>query len=354
MLTDRPLQIEVLVNSPGPHDQVRVREPFAALQALGVDCQIHERPFRFNNCIRPHSLVIWQRPLPESQQRQWEHLQWLRKRGCLLLTEWDDHPDLFPSHLRRHLASQDLAPLRLCHGLHTSCTSLAQALRQLNPLAVVMENAIAQIPELNLAKHGQRRLRVFIGNQNRFTDQARMTAGLQRWLAEDSHLELVIVADPQLASRLPRERVMDARLLSYRHYRELMAQCQLALLPLSQSLGHSCKTPIKLMECAAESVATVGGPELYGPQAVRGLSVLAQSPETVVNQARKLAEDPAARQALVQRAHHWVKHEMALDKHLGYRLWHYRCLWQKRQVIDRKTQQRFAGTRLDLPGPFAV
>ena len=70
MLIDRPLRIEVLVNSPGPHDQVRIREPFAALQALGVDCRIHERPFRFNDCIRPHSLVIWQRPLRESQQRQ--------------------------------------------------------------------------------------------------------------------------------------------------------------------------------------------------------------------------------------------------------------------------------------------
>ena len=32
MLTDRPLRIEVLVNSPGPHDQVRISEPFEAPQ----------------------------------------------------------------------------------------------------------------------------------------------------------------------------------------------------------------------------------------------------------------------------------------------------------------------------------
>ena len=67
MLTDRPLRIDVLVNSPGPHDQVRIRDPFSALQQLGVDCRIQERPFRFSSCIRPHSLVIWQRPLPESR-----------------------------------------------------------------------------------------------------------------------------------------------------------------------------------------------------------------------------------------------------------------------------------------------
>ena len=31
MLADRPPRIEVLVNSPGPNDQVHIREPFVAL-----------------------------------------------------------------------------------------------------------------------------------------------------------------------------------------------------------------------------------------------------------------------------------------------------------------------------------
>ena len=214
MLTDRPLRIEVLVNSPGPHDQVRIREPFTGLKSLGVDCRIHERPFRFNDCIRPHSLVIWQRPLPQSLQQQWEHLQWLRKRGCLLLTEWDDHPDLFPAALRQRLKDLDLAPLQLCHGLHTSCTNLADALRRVNPLTLVLENAIAHIPALQMAKHKTEPLRVLIANQNRETDQRRMLSGLKRWLAEDPHLELVILADRQLAASLPQQRIHFARLIT--------------------------------------------------------------------------------------------------------------------------------------------
>ena len=354
MLTDRPLRIEVLVNSPGPHDQVRIREPFAALQALGVDCRIHERPFRFNDCIRPHSLVIWQRPLPESQQRQWEHLQWLREQGCLLLTEWDDHPELFPAGVRQQLAAQDLAPLRLCHGLHTSCTGMADALRRLNPLTLVFENAIARIPAMQMAKHKARPLRVLIANQNRGADQYRMLVGLRRWLAEDPHLELVILADRQLAASLPQQRVHFSRLLSYRRYRQVMGQCHLALLPLSRSLANACKTPIKLMECAAESVATVSGPELYGPQAIRGLSVLAESPEQVVAQARRLANNLSAREALVAQAHHWVCNEMALQMHVPQRLWLYRMLWRKRRAIDRLTQQRLTGTSLDLAGELLL
>ena len=354
MLTDRPLQIEVLVNSPGPHDEVRIREPFSALQALGVDCRIHERPFRFNDCIRPHSLVIWQRPLPQSRQQQWEHLQWLRKRGCLLLTEWDDHPHLFPAGPRQRLIDQDLAPLRLCHGLHTSCTKLADALRTVNPLTLVLENAIARIPALQMVKHKAEPLRVLIANQNRGSDQRRMIGGLKRWLAEDPLLELVIIADRELASSLPQERIRFAHLLTYKRYRRIMGKCQLALLPLSRSLSHSCKTPIKLMECAAESVATVSGPELYGPQAIRGLSLLAESPEQVVEHARKLANDRQATKALVTRAHHWVCSEMALQVQLPQRLWLYRMLWRKRQAIDRLAKQRFADTNLALAGELML
>lgn len=350
MLTDRPLQIEVLVNSPGPHDQVRIREPFEGLQALGVDCRIHERPFRFNECIRPHSLVIWQRPLPQSSQKQWEHLQWLRKRGCLLLTEWDDHPELFPAGPRQHLVDQDFAPLRLCHGLHTSCTSLANALRSVNPLTLVLENAIAIIPPLQMAKHKPGLLRVLIANQNREEDQRRMLGGLKIWLAEVPHLELVILGDRELASALPQERIRFAPLLTYRSYRQTMRQCQLALLPLSRSLANSCKTPIKLMECAAESVATVSGPELYASQAIRGLSVLAKSPEQVVMLARRLSNERTARENLVATAHHWVQNEMALQIHLPQRLWLYQMLWRKRQAIDLLTQRRLADSSLALTG----
>ena len=354
MLTDRPLRIEVLVNSPGPHDQVRIREPFTALQDLGVDCRIHERPFRFNDCIRPHSLVIWQRPLPQSRLQQWEHLQWLRERGCLLLTEWDDHPELFPAGPRQRLIDQDLAPLRLCHGLHTSSTNLANALRGLNPLTLVLENAIERIPELQMTKHNTGTLRVLIANQNRKADQRRMLGGLKRWLTEDPHLQLIILADRELALSLPKERIHFADLLTYKNYRKIMRECQLALLPLSRSVAHACKTPIKLMECAAESVATVSGPELYGAQAIRGLSVLAESPEQVVDRARILAKDRKTRQILVARAHKWVRNEMALQDHLPQRLWLYQMLWQKRQAIDLRAKQRFAGTSISLDGELVL
>ena len=108
------------------------------------------------------------------------------------------------------------------------------------------------------------------------------------------------------------------------------------------------------MECAAESVATVSGPELYEPQAIRGLSVLAESPEQVVEHARKLANDPQTKKALVTRAHHWVSSEMSLQIQLPQRLWIYEMMWRKRRAIDHLVKQRFASTKLALAGELML
>ena len=340
MLTDRPLRIEVLVNSPGPHDQVRVREPFSALQQLGVDCRIHERPFRFNSCIRPHSLVIWQRPLPESRQRQWEHLQWLRERGCLLLTEWDDHPELFPAAIREPLAAMALAPLDLCHGLHTSSARLAFELQAIQPLGFVLENRVACIPPLELRKHNGTQLRVLVANQNRGREHRAITPALLKWAQACEGLQLVVVADHELAAQIPRAQLEYHSRLDYHHYRKLLQSCQIALLPLAHGNANGCKTPIKLLECAAESVAAVCGPELYGRWAPSTVASLVPDLAAVVPAAQALAERLEQRQGQVVEAHRWVQEHWRLERGSSPRLWLYQQLWQRRHQLDQRVVAR--------------
>lgn len=348
MLTDRALQIEVLINSPGPHDQVRVREPFLALMARGVDVRLHERPFQFNSCIRPHSLVIWQRPLPENRQRQWEHLQWLRQRGCLLLTEWDDHPDLFPKPVRTKLLEMNWAPLVLCHALHTSSTTLATALESKQPLALVLENTVAEIPALNLDKHKHASLKIFIGNQNRGVEHSALLGDLYEWLKADDHLTLVVVGDQAMASSLPKERVRFYGLLPYQQYRQLLGQCHIALLPLQRSLQNACKTPIKLLECAAESVATVSGPELYEKQSFHGISVHANHLADIIPLARSLAQKQVERVELTKKAYIWANQIGKLEQSLNYRSWLYSQIWKHRHSLDQHVKHR-----LGLEGSFS-
>jgi hypothetical protein len=340
MLTDRPLQIEVLVNSPGPHDQVRIREPFGALQQLGVDCRIHERPFRFSSCIRPHSLVIWQRPLPESRQRQWEHLQWLRERGCLLFTEWDDHPDLFPALIRAPLEAMALAPLDLCHGLHTSSARLAQELGATQPLGLVLENQVASIPPLDLGKHQRAPLRVLVANQNRGAEHQTISPALVDWARACQQLQVVVLADRQLAQQIPAAQLEFHPLLDYAQYRAVLRSCQIALLPLAPGVANGCKTPIKLLECGAESVAVVCGPELYGRFAPPGVAAVAPNLEAVVAMARGLAGDLQQRLRQVRQAHAWVTDQWQLAPAISMRLWLYQQVWRRRKQLDQRLVER--------------
>ena len=346
MLHDRPLRIEVLVNSPGPHDQVRVRDPFTALQRQGIDCRIHERPFLFSRCIRPHSLVIWQRPLPDSWKRQYEHLQWLRERGCLLFTEWDDHPDLFPQSIRRQLSATAFAPLELCHALHSSSAVLVRALASHQPLGLVLENGPADVPPLNLRKQFVRPLRVFIGNQNRQGDHFTMVRALRDWLQADPRLQIVCVGDDVLASALPSHRCERHPRLHYPAYRQLLRSCQMALLPLSLGLPNRCKTVIKWAEAAAESVVVVAGPELYG--AVKcdagGVPTAEVVPalQALVPAARALASNPEQRMALAAHAHRWVNDDWCLRRLLPQRLELYRRIWARRAQLDQRLCERLA------------
>lgn len=344
---DRPLRIEVLVNSPGPHDAVRIRQPFQLLKKGGVDCRIHERPFHFNTCIRPHSLVIWQRPLPENWHRQMEYLQWLRERGCLLLCEWDDHPDLFPGVIRQQLQASEMAPLVGCHAIHSSSAPLANALRPWNPLTLVVENGVHTPLHPQLDKHMTAATRIFIGNQNRQAEHQGLVDALLAWASEARNLTFVVVGDDQLSTRLKGQSRCEIHpLLPYNDYRQLLRSCQIALLPLNKGLPQRCKTVIKWAEAAAESVAVVAGPELYETVArdQTGLTTcrISNGPEMLVAEARNLVEQPHTRMQQVWAAYQWVKRDWGLDHLLIQRLDLYQQIWHKRTHVDQRLSERLS------------
>ena len=106
---------------------------------------------------------------------------------------------------------------------------------------------------------------MFLGNFNRVQEQRFLASSLRKWLLEPNGPLLVTVGSTGLEGLLPSERVESHQALPYSAYRQLLASCQLAILPLQCGEPQSCKTPIKWLEAAAESVAVVAGPELYGP-----------------------------------------------------------------------------------------
>ena len=346
---ERELQIEVLVNSPGPHDRVRVTEPFGLLKSCDVDVRIHRAPFHLPSTIRPHSLVIWQRPLPESWQQQMNILRWVRDRGCLLVTEWDDHPDLFPVQIRKQLNATNMAALRCCHIIQTSSSKLGEALKAYNPYCIIIENATELIPPINLKKHNTNKPRVFIGNQNRGKDHKQLIQGLNHWCNRDRTLRIVIIQDRELAEALPKEQVEFDPTTAYDKYRSLLRGCQIALMPLSKTNGNACKTPIKWIEAASESVVCVGGPELYSKVFNPNKGILVGEQQSIPYIAEKLWEDSESRCRIATEAHRCVKEQHQLIQTNKYRHWMYNQIWRKRRQLDKKLLERQPKAKTNLP-----
>jgi len=176
---------------------------------------------------------------------------------------------------------------------------------------------------------------------NRLEEHRQLLPYLQQWLEQDPLPTLVCAGPTGLEGQLPAGRLEQHPLLPYDSYRQLLASCQLALLPLQWGTPQACKTPIKWLEAAAESTAVVAGPELYGPWlAEERHGVWAANPAQLVAAARQLASDPQRRQQLVSAAHQAAQaHGLALQ--LPWRSELYRHLWRLRQRLDQQLVQRW-------------
>ena len=344
-------KIEVLVNSPGPHDCVRIRQPFESIQRMGIDCRIHERPFRFADCIRANSLVIWQRPLPNCETRMLEHLEWLRERGCILMIDWDDHPDLLPNQVLKEMNNQKMAALRYNHCILTSNTELAKYLNEFNPLSITLENGVEIIRNLNITKHIEEfsainKLRVFIGNLNRKKENALIGNQLKNWLNRDKTIELVMVDQKDLQSKLSGENIKAYDVQSYAAYRQLLNTCHIALAPLEDNKQNNCKTVLKWQECTAESVAVIGGPGLYKKQLGIDAGIWVNCIEDIVIRAEELAKNHKLRVELIEKAWCQLNKGWTLSQQLQWRLWLLEEIWKKRYIIDKGIATRLQLTKI--------
>ena len=137
------------------------------------------------------------------------------------------------------------------------------------------------------------------------------------------------------------ERVESHQALPYSAYRQLLASCQLALLPLQCGEPQSCKTPIKWLEAAAESVAVVAGPELYGPWLEHSrYGLTAYSLDEIIPLARQLVEQPHQRQEIVARAHAHAQ-QFRLETLLPWRMALYRHLDRIAGTLEQALEKRY-------------
>ena len=161
------------------------------MQRQGWDVRFVSAPFDPVRQIRDDALVIWRPSLPDSVESLAQSRRAWRRRGCLVLVEWDDHPDLFRLAIRQRCRDLDYIHLRCCHGVQTSNPRLASVLRRFNRMCLSSKWR-STIPPL---RHDliQASARVFLGNFNREQEQRQLASALRKWLLEAEAPQLVTV-----------------------------------------------------------------------------------------------------------------------------------------------------------------
>ena len=332
--------IDVVVNSPGPWSAVRIEQPYSALARRGWDIRFVDVPFDPKKSIRRGSLVIWQRPLPASETEWFRVISSLRRQGCQILVEWDDHLDLFPAHVLQKSVGAQHIQLRCCHAIQTSSTRLAKYLRNFNPHVFVVENGVDRIQDYK-EKHLNEKIKIFIGNFNRERELSVISHDLSNWLHELDRLNIVAIGSRGLEEL---EHHVNVKILppqKYFRYREILRQCHIALIPLERGEPQACKTPIKWLEAAAESVAVVAGPELYDSWFDNSTyGMFASSLNEIVPSARWLVNNPKDFHQMTRRAHDRIS-DFSLNKITFWRETLYSHLFRLRPPLEKSLNLRF-------------
>lgn len=287
-------------------------------------------------------LLIWQRPSllwPDSL----EQLRRLLRNGYVVVVEYDDTPDRWPSIAEnRHLV------FRGVHAVQVSTEPLAGAIRLHNPELAVFANALEALPPPTaFPAEGGGPLRLFFGALNREADWAPWIDALNRvFAAAPERWQVEVVHDRAFfdALQLPHRRFTPT--CDYATYRQVLGSCHIAFLPLADTPFNRCKSDLKALEAGGHGLAILASPVVYGDSLLDGETGRLFSAEAQLEAILQgWLADPAGAQAMGLRARRWVAGSRLQQHQTPKREAWYRSLWERREELTAQLLERLPELR---------
>lgn len=328
-----------LKNFAGIHE-ARLGHPLAALASLPTARAVSGAGgVRFPSGWGPGVLVLHRQFMTEPAFI--DHMERRIAQGWVVVTDMDDDP-----HHWKEFAASDFRAYRGVHAVTVSTEPLAEMMRQWNPHVRVFPNAILELPRVpaTTPKQGQR-LRLFFGALNRRKDWEPIQAAMleaSRQLGE--RVEWVVVHDRAVFDALPAtlEKTFHPT-LAHDQYMEVLASCDVALLPLLDTPFNRLKSDIKFIECCAAGVVPICSPVVYGERAEHGrIGVLAETPEQWARALLDLCGDLAGLEQRRRMGLDYVRRERMHVHQVGAREAYYRGLLADRTRLEAERKGRLA------------
>ena len=132
----------------------------------------------------------------------------------------------------------------------------------------------------------------------------------------------------------------------YDGYIDVLRRCDVALLPLNDTLFNRCKSDLKFIECAAHGVVALASPTVYAGSVRDGVTgLLFHSPADFLEKLRGLVVDPRMRTAIAGRAYEYVRDHRLLAQHFRKRLSWYESLLARKEELDARLFERLPELR---------
>ena len=206
-------------------------------------------------------VVVVQRPRVADPERMLNYVARCHHQGILVVIEYDDDPSLVARVIpRADVPSIYDHNMSLAHAIQTSTPSLAAQFGRVNPEVAVFANTAEDLPPLRTHLPGP--LRVLFAALHR-TRTAETAALFAPAIAALPDLEFDVVFDRAFFDALPTDRKRFHNLLPYRDYLALMAQADIALMPLEGLPEELGKSDVKWVEAASRSTVAIASPPVY-------------------------------------------------------------------------------------------
>ena len=258
--------------------------------------------------------------------------------GWLLVTEFDDHPDFF-----QIMQDPDDLTFVGVHAVQTSTRTLAAVLRQRNPEVAVFPNAAVSLPEVRNFSEPDA-LTVFFGALNREQDWEPLMGAINAVTARaGDRLRFSVVHDRAFFDALETPYKRFEPLCEHDVYMDLMAQSDVALMPLSDSGFNRAKSDLKFIEAGASRVAALASEIVDGETIEDGRTgLLFRDPAEFQTKLLRLATMPELARDLGDAARDYVAQHRMLAYQVAPRIAWYRSLWARREALTTALEARLA------------
>ena len=275
-------------------------------------------------------IVVMHRSIP-MRDRNVAFLKRAIEHGYLILLDLDDDPEHFPAYFADGAFS-----LRCLHAIQVSTDAIAEKLRDRVPEIAVFGNQTPVLPPRRARGEGP--VKLFFGAYNREEDSAEILGPLNRLLGFlGDRVEMHVVHDLAFFDHLETKSKTFTPKCSYEEFQHHLSAADIAFLPLRDTSFNRCKSDLKFIECAANGVAVLASPTVYGSSVVDGGSgVLYRTPEEFAVGLQRLIQDPDLRAGLVDNAYaHVAGSRMLADHYEARHAWYL-------DLLDRAEELRAA------------